>query len=77
MYSATLPTPPISEDVNANWKNRPTKYRPGSLYATPRSCVGSPLSAKTGRSIYPKSGRKPVHHITSRFNTLSGQRYAV
>src|SRR6266511_2682527 len=46
-------------------KNRPTKYKPGSLSTITRRWIGSLLSSsKTGRSIHEKSGRNPVHQMT-------------
>ena len=35
--AASRPTPGIVSEVAANWKVRPTKYRPGSEATTPRS----------------------------------------
>jgi len=51
MYAASLPTPVTVADVIEVRKCRPTKYRPGSPVTIPRSCIGSPSSSKTGRSI--------------------------
>src|SRR5687767_10766847 len=42
MYAASFPTPPTSDDVAADWKNSPTKNRPGWVVTTPRSWIGSP-----------------------------------
>jgi hypothetical protein len=64
MYSASLPTPPSSEEVNADRNHSPTKYRPGWDPTTPRWCAGVPSRSKTGRSIQVKSGRNPVHQST-------------
>src|SRR5215204_1918966 len=64
MCSASLPTPPTRDEATVERKNSPTKYRPGSDPTMPRSCTGTPSSAKTGRAIQAKSGTNPVHQIT-------------
>src|SRR5215207_7712375 len=63
-YSASRPTPSRTSDTAAYWNCRPTKYSPGAAPTTPRSWIGIPSSSNTGRSIHPKSDRKPVHQIT-------------
>ena len=64
MYLASRPTPGITSEPAEYWKNSPTKYKPGSVVTTPRSCRSSPSSPKMGRSIHDRSWRKPVHQIT-------------
>ena len=52
MCSASLPTPPTSDEASAYRKTSPTKYRPGSDPTMPRSCNGSP-SSRENRKVDP------------------------
>jgi hypothetical protein len=63
--SASLPTPRKDPDDIAYRKNRPTKYKPGSLSTIPTVVRWlSSLAFGTGRSINEKSGLSPVHQMT-------------
>ena len=52
-----IDSPRIIADDRAYWNSPPRKYSPGWVSTTPRRCIGSPDSSKTGRSIQLTSGR--------------------